>query len=63
MDYLDQVDWEKENREHEFKLNDGSNFHSLERLPAKIVLKIKIDKKDDDQTNKRAFPGISKERA
>lgn len=60
-DFLSKIDWEKENREHKHKLDDGSNFHG-ERLPAKIVLKIKIDKKDDNQTNKRAFPGISEKR-
>lgn len=60
---MDQVDFEKEDREHKFKLDDGSNFHNvIERLPAKIVIKIKIDKRDDNQTNKRAFSGTYQER-
>ena len=62
MDYLDQIDWEKENAEHKHKLDDGSNFHGSERLPAKIVIKIKIEKSHDDQTNKRTFSRASEER-
>ena len=38
---MNQEDWEKENREQAFKLEDGSNFLGSERLPAKIVIKIK----------------------
>lgn len=47
-------DWEKESIVQEYKLEDGSNFLSSERLPARITVKIKFNK-DDDQTNKRAL--------
>jgi hypothetical protein len=55
---MNQEDWEKENREQSFKLEDGSNFLGSERLPARIVVKIKFDK-DDNQTNKRTFSRAS----
>jgi hypothetical protein len=55
-------DWEKENREQSFKLEDGSNFLGSERLPAKIVVKIKWDK-DDDKANKRTFSRTIEERS
>jgi len=46
-------DWEKDSREHEQKLLEGINI-SGEKLPARIVVKIKFEE-DDDQTNKRTF--------
>ncbi len=59
--YVDQIDWEKENSEHKYKLEDGSNFLKSERLPALIIVKIKLEK-DDNQTNKRTFFGINRKR-
>lgn len=53
-------DWEKESIVQEYKLEDGSNFLGSERLPAKIIVKIKFDK-DDDQTNQRTFPRANQE--
>jgi hypothetical protein len=58
VSFIDMFDWELENREHENKLLRG--FVVSERLPAKIVVKIKFDT-DDNQVNKRAFCGTSKE--
>lgn len=54
-------DFETESRIQEYKLEDGSNFRGT-RLPAQIIVKIKIDR-HDDQTNKRALPRTSKKRS
>jgi len=61
INFIDLFDWEKESDAHYMKLLDGAHFEEDERLPAKIVVKIKT-KKDADQTNKRAFRGIGKKR-
>lgn len=53
-------DFETESRIQGYNLEDGSKFKSI-RLPAKIVVKIKIER-HDDQTNKRAFSRTSKKR-
>ena len=52
VSFIDMFDWELENREQEDKLLRG--FVVSERLPAKIVVKIKFDT-DDNQVNKGAF--------
>ncbi len=59
MNYVDQVDWEKENELQKYKLEDGSNFLGSERLPAKLIVIIKLDK-DDNQTDKRTLSRIDK---
>lgn len=62
MPDVEHEDFETESRIQAFKLEDGSNFKDSERLPARIVVKIIKSKKDDDQTNKRAFRGAIEER-
>lgn len=59
--FINQFDWEKESDVHKYKLEDGSNFLKSERLPARIIVKIK-PRKNDDQTNKRTFYRTDEER-
>lgn len=59
--FVNMFDWDKESREHEQKLLEGINTPE-DRLPARIVVKIKFEE-DDDQTNKRTFSRTNKERS
>lgn len=52
--FVDQYDWELESARHLHRMEEGATFEEDERLPARIVVKIK-SKKNDNQTNKRAF--------
>ena len=58
ISFVDMFDWELENREQEDKLLRG--FIVSERLPAKIIVKIKFDN-HDNQVNKGAFCIASEE--
>lgn len=57
--FVDQFDWEHESNMHLHRMEEGAQFEEDERLPARIVVKIK-SKKNDNQTNKRAFRGTRK---
>jgi len=57
--YADMFDWEHESNEHYNRLMEGATFEENERLPARIVIKIK-SKKDANQTNKRALGRVGK---
>jgi len=59
IDYPDMFDWELESRAHYQRMIDDAEYEERERLPARIVVKIKT-KKDANQTNKRAFRGVGK---
>ena len=59
IDYPDMFDWEHESEAHYQRMMDQAQYEELERLPARIVVKIKT-KKDANQTNKRAFRGVGK---
>jgi hypothetical protein len=60
-EYPDMYDWELESRAHYQRMMDDAEYEERERLPARIIVKIKT-KKDANQTNKRAFRGDSEER-
>jgi hypothetical protein len=60
-EYPDQEDWEHESRAHYQRLIDDAQYEESERIPARIVVKIK-SKKNDNQTNKRAPGRGSKKR-
>ena len=59
--FVDQFDWEHDSDAHYHKMMDDAHYEDSERLPARIVVKIK-SKKNDNQTNKRAPRGASKKR-
>jgi len=62
IDYPDMFDWELESRAHYQRMIDDAEYEERERLPARIVVKIKTKKKDDNQTNKRAPSRAGKKR-
>jgi hypothetical protein len=59
--FVDQYDWELESRRHEYNMESDQYLEDNERLPAKILVKIK-SKKNDNQTNKGALRGTGKKR-
>lgn len=60
-EYPDMYDWEYESRAHYQRMIDDAEYEERERLPARIIVKIKTDK-NANQTNKRALRGDSEER-
>ena len=60
INFVDLFDWEKESDVHYLRLMGETEPE--ERLPAKIVIKIKT-KKNANKTNKRALRGTDKKGA
>jgi hypothetical protein len=61
-EYPDQEDWEHESRAHYQRLMDDAQYEESERIPARIVVKIK-SKKNDNQIHKGAPGRGSKKRS
>ena len=61
LNFIDLFDWEKESDAHYMRMLEGPYFEDNERLPAKIVVNIKL-KKNANKINKGAFRRTIKKR-